>query len=267
MKKSAFTLIELLVVIAIIAILMAILMPALRAAREQARSIVCRSNVRTLLLAWLMYRDENDDKLVDGTTRNYPPATGRTSWAYLPPDWQTCGVERKKEYIKKGTLWPYVREIETYRCPSDRRHKSTAHKLAYRTYSIAGGMNAVDPGGWEIIPHTQYSSIKSPADKLVFIAECDKRGTNLNAWVLYPKRKEWVDPLGIWHRRNSSTLGFADGHVGMHRWFSKTFIEWNELALWEPGRFSFFRDPKRGDSDEPEDFECALRHYAYKALN
>jgi len=68
MRRKAFTLIELLVVIAIIAILMAILMPALRVAREQGRSISCRSNVRTLTLAWLMYKDANDGKLVGGDT-------------------------------------------------------------------------------------------------------------------------------------------------------------------------------------------------------
>jgi prepilin-type N-terminal cleavage/methylation domain-containing protein/prepilin-type processing-associated H-X9-DG protein len=266
MKTRAFTLVELLVVIAIIALLMAILLPALRLAREQARSIACRANVRQLLYAWLMYKDDNDDKLVDGDTRTYPTGGSSTSWVYLPPDWRTCGVERKKEYIKKGTLWRYVREIEVYRCPSDRRYKSTVHKLAYRTYSIAGGMNGVNPGSWEIIPHTRYSSIKNPTAKLVFIAECDPRGTNWGSWVLYPKRNEWVDPLGIWHRNNTSTLGFADGHVDMHRWFSKSFIEWNELALWAPGSFSFFRDPKKGDSDEPKDFESILRHYAYRAL-
>jgi hypothetical protein len=110
---------------------MAILLPSLRLVREQARSIVCRANVRQLLYVWLMYKDGSDDKLVDGNTRIYPPATGKTSWVYLPPDWQTCGVERKKEYIKKGTLWRYIREIEVYRCPSDRRYQSTVHKLAY----------------------------------------------------------------------------------------------------------------------------------------
>ncbi|MCK4293660.1 MAG: prepilin-type N-terminal cleavage/methylation domain-containing protein [Planctomycetes bacterium] len=265
MKKSAFTLVELLVVIAIIALLLAILLPALRLAREQAHSILCRSNVRTLTLAWLMYKDDHDDKLVDGHTRNYPPATGKTSWIYLPPDWGTCGPERKKEYIKKGTLWPYVKEIEVYRCPSDRRHKSARHKFAYRTYSVAGGMNGLAPGSWEIIPHTSYSEIKSPAAKLVFIAECDKRGTNLGSWVIRPKSRRWIDPFGIWHRNNTSTLGFADGRVDMQRWFGQSLIEWNLKALWEPGSFTFNKDPDN-PGDDREDFEFVLRSYSYKAL-
>ena len=45
-RVKGFTLIELLVVIAIIALLMAVLMPTLQRVKEQARSVVCRSNLR-----------------------------------------------------------------------------------------------------------------------------------------------------------------------------------------------------------------------------
>ena len=86
MKTRAFTLIELLVVIAIIAVLMSILMPSLKRAREQARSLTCRSNVRTLALAWLMYKDENDGTLVSGTTPIAPlSASNPAAWAVIPP--------------------------------------------------------------------------------------------------------------------------------------------------------------------------------------
>ncbi len=264
MIKRAFTLIELLVVIAIIAVLMAILMPSLRLAREQARSIHCRSNVRTLTLAWLIYKDENDGKLVGGV----PQAEDRSPWVYLPPGWQNSTVEQKKEYIRKGLLWPLVKKIEVYRCPSDRRMNSEYHKYAYRSYSIAGGMYGVAPrGGSEILPCMRYSDIKGPATKYVFLAECDPRGVNLGSWLMRPKSRSWVDPFAVWHRRNSSTLGFADGHAVMQRWYSETLIEWNELALWEPHKFSFYRDPKSGDSHEPKDFEFMLKGYAYKSLN
>ena len=53
---KGFTLIELLVVIAIIAVLMGILMPSLRKAKEQARKIVCRSNMKQIGLAIQMYQ-------------------------------------------------------------------------------------------------------------------------------------------------------------------------------------------------------------------
>jgi prepilin-type N-terminal cleavage/methylation domain-containing protein/prepilin-type processing-associated H-X9-DG protein len=50
-----FTLVELLVVISIIALLLAILMPSLQRAREQAKSILCKSNIKQYNLSCLNY--------------------------------------------------------------------------------------------------------------------------------------------------------------------------------------------------------------------
>ncbi|MGD2109644.1 MAG: prepilin-type N-terminal cleavage/methylation domain-containing protein [Phycisphaerae bacterium] len=54
-RSRAFTLIELLLVLAILTFLLAILLPGLAAAREQARSAVCQSNIRQIELANGLY--------------------------------------------------------------------------------------------------------------------------------------------------------------------------------------------------------------------
>ncbi len=63
-NKKAFTLIELLVVISVIALLLAILTPVLGRAKSIARSVVCRSNVRQLVLSNITYASDNDSRFV-----------------------------------------------------------------------------------------------------------------------------------------------------------------------------------------------------------
>jgi len=56
--KRAFTLIEVLVVVAIIALLVAILLPSLKKAREEARAVICGSNMKQAISGALMKSHE-----------------------------------------------------------------------------------------------------------------------------------------------------------------------------------------------------------------
>jgi len=269
MKMRAFTLIELLVVIAIIAVLMAILMPSLRLAREQARSVQCGSNLKTLALAWNMYNDANDDKIVSGWTPMAPVSSSNpNAWVLMPPSPGTADIELKKDYIRQGLLWPYVNDVGVYRCPSDARERyPDPTGNAFRSFSMPGGMNGVAASGaWEIIPCRSTTDFKRPADKIVFVPEADPRGYNNGSWVIYPKRREWVDPLAIWHRGYSTNFAFADGHFEKRSWQSVDFVDWCKLSLDEPSKFSFYRNPSQGGDEELDDYQYVHKAYAYKSL-
>lgn len=62
-RRNGFTLIELLVVIAIISILATILLPSLSQAQSMAKSIKCRSNLRSLGQNFLLYANDYEGNL------------------------------------------------------------------------------------------------------------------------------------------------------------------------------------------------------------
>jgi len=246
-KQKGFTLIELLVVIAVIAVLMGVLVPALRAAREQGRMIRCGANVRNLTLAWLMYKDDNDGQLVPAAVysdHHYSPEESNW-WVGESVDNEGPGdsEEDETEGIRRGLLYPYVKDVSAYHCPSDIRTGLRIDYLermgGYRSYAIpfaAYGTSDISLDGMMILSK-KYMDIKSPASKYVFVPELDAH--LFGGWIFDAYNEHWMELMAIWHSRNRSTLGWADGHVDSHRWQDKATIELASLGIeWIQGHNS-----------------------------
>jgi len=109
--KKAFTLVELLVVIAIIALLMSILMPALAAARAQGRQVVCRSNIRQLVLANTGYATENDGSYVPAALDMYLGVNNHR--------WHGVRDDKDDPFDPlRGPLAGYLADGEVKKCPT-----------------------------------------------------------------------------------------------------------------------------------------------------
>ena len=259
--QLGFTLIELLVVIAIIALLVAILVPSLMEAKQLARGVMCLANQKALTTGWVMYADENDGRLVG-------PSTG-TGWVdqgddgntfmWVEFNWANDDTHEKKlDGIERGRLFPYVLNMEAYHCPGDARANDPGQRGAYRSYSIAGGMN----GRYGYLtegpqafgePFRANHEMTNDSAYYAFVEE-SQFGGNADFWIIPispPYDHRWGDPIALWHN-DASTLGFGDGHAEIRYWVDRTTIEM--------GNNQILNHPAPGS----EDLQYMKRHYPRK---
>ena len=132
-----FTLIELLVVIAIIAILAALLLPALAGAKLKAQGVQCMNNHRQLSIAWRIYTEDNQDKLLYATSL---PIGSRDpgTWCNGRLDFNAGNASNwdPNVDIMQSPMWPYCgKSLGIWRCPADRSSVTVngVKKLRVRT--------------------------------------------------------------------------------------------------------------------------------------
>lgn len=118
----AFTLIELLVVIAVVALLTGLLLPALSASRQNARTIVCASNLRQIGLILTAYASEHD---------GLSPALGQPYTAL--PNWAL--VVQREAGREGATAAALLAPSSILVCPSCSAHYGVEMT---RTYAING---------------------------------------------------------------------------------------------------------------------------------
>jgi prepilin-type N-terminal cleavage/methylation domain-containing protein/prepilin-type processing-associated H-X9-DG protein len=254
-RKAAFTLIELLVVIAIIAILAGILFPVFAQAREKARSAVCMSNMKQILVAARMYSQDYDGNLMPAWMPNVKPdGAPQNYWMYL--------------------AYSYTKNFDFSDCPSaEGKISADAPSRPDRTDRTGevGIGHVHDQLGWgfsvpeakvefpsELIHFADAAAItdgpdpwtnagKAAYDK--YLANPNNPRPTANIWPSgtlrsplqyinksYIAGKYSID-VPIARHNGNCNVGFVDGHVRSMRpstfWF-------NDMATWK-GRPNFFR--------------------------
>ena len=258
-RKRGFTLIELLVVIAIIAILMAILMPALNRAREQGRRAVCQGNLKQLTLAWMMYADENDGKIVNGAGGFHYLQSGYTEDGSAPGiierawvgrgwgnNWNAATVDNtgvtqagQMKAIHEGALWPVAKNEGSYKCPTGRRNE-------WVTYSIVDAMNGLYRTGTTSVAGAHPFAVgkrigrtvlwikkraeivsPTPAERMLFI---DEGAMTPDSYAVNYTNGPWWDNPPVRHG-DGTTVSWADGHTMHLKWRAAETVDYGRKYM------------------------------------
>lgn len=204
-RRNAFTLIELLVVIAVIAILMSILMPALQRAREQGKRAACMGNLKQMALAWNMYADDYDGKMMNGNTSTGAQNRDNACWVYWA---DAASRDNALDGIRRGLIYPYAPDFKLYKCPTGVRGEMV-------TYAIPDSMNGhyYIPGAEKQIKRLR-TQIRNVSEQIVFL---DEGRLSPGSWTIHYDQERWWDQITARHG-DGTNFGFADGHSEYWKW-------------------------------------------------
>ena len=257
-RPRAFTLIELLVVIAIIAILAAMILPALTKAKEEARSINCRSNLRQLQVCWEMYADDNGGVLcpndwIDTISGSNGVQMTTNSWCA-----GNARMDTTTANIQAALLFPYNTSTAIYHCPSDMSTIQDANgnplpQPRTRSYNMSQSVNGLgllpNPADGDYIVDVlqpcfiKFSQITNPTPSRLFVFLDENENTLSDDQFGYPIPGDgwegyWWDMPSNRHNQGAN-FSFADGHVERWRWmfpmvYNNGYADAQPVPQWVP---------------------------------
>jgi prepilin-type processing-associated H-X9-DG protein len=197
------------------------------------------STLKQLSLCWVMYADDNDDKLVNGEAgvnpANRPMHAREPFWVgqcwdqYGTPGGARRTRQQQTDAIEAGIFWSgkYVTELGAFSCPTGVRDELLTYNLMDgvngmpRTGTINGNTPASMNG--KKIWVKKRSEIVNPTERLAFIDE--GWATPDSFAVHWSSTWTWWDQPVVRHG-DGTNVSFADGHVEYRKWNGRTTVKW-----------------------------------------
>lgn len=216
---------ELLVVIGIIGILSALLLPAIARAKNSGQVTSCLNNLRQLQLAWTMYADDHDGRLVRNDYVIGNPHPSRASWVQGRLDYSpTNPANTNSGIFLDGSLSlfaPYIPTAKVYRCPSDRSAVRINGELQSRVRSYGMNWSLSSERTIEVKAIMRFADIQqpSPAQMFVFIDQHPDYISDIHFHMsLAAGGQAFFQDLPSANHNGSGTLTYADGHAERRKW-------------------------------------------------